>query len=397
MSIFLEFITSRILAEMVAYLSSYTMDAAMKFQLNLADPQHKKTTSSVLKSIITPRTHHRGKSAVLQQFELNREGFNLSPGLTEGSILPPGNPYVRQHRDENRNRENALPSPVVPVDVYEDKAQGFSFHKKSKSTVSLKSLMGTEKADAPKMKPRPKKQEEEKPKKSKSSTSLSALLSRPKSSKDLKTDMSRQQKDKENVTPPSSADIAPPPIWAQFAKQKDSVMARKVPLNDTRDVDNEMALYTPQEYSPSKQRNFHGFQKPSLSRKGERPKSAFLASGISTTSFAETLSGLRKYSHDRGESRSSNLSEQHRNSAESHRKSSSEYPNPGRGDRNSNRKVSDGSSNSGLTMAKRGSRVMAVVAALNGKSKEAAKETTDPKLDLKDIDNAFESLLVRVP
>lgn len=287
------------------------------------------------------------------------------------------------------------PSPVKPVEVYEDKPQGFSFHKKSKSSVSLKSLIGAEKAEPPKTRS-PKKQEQEKPKKKKSSTGLSALLSRPKSSKDLRADMSRQQKDKENMTPPDSADIAPPPIWAQFARHptKEISVARKVPLNDARDVDDEMALYTPHEYSPSKQRNFHDLQKPTLSRKGERPKSAFLGNGISTTSFAETISGLRKYSHDRGESRSSNQSEQHRNSVESSRKSSSEYQYPNRLDRNERRKVSDSSSNSGIA-AKRGSRVMAVVAAFNGRSKELGKENVETKVDPKEIEIAFENLLVR--
>lgn len=297
--------------------------------------------------------------------------------------------------DESKNRENVQPLPLKAVEVYEDKPQGFSFHKKSKSSVSLKSLIGSEKAEPSKIRS-PKKQEQEKPKKKKSTTGLSALLSRPKSSKDLRADMSRQQKDKENMTPPDSADIAPPPIWAQFARHptKEISVARKVPLNDARDIDDEMALYTPHEYSPSKQRNFHDLQKPTLSRKGERPKSAFLGNGISTTSFAETISGLRKYSHDRGESRSSNQSEQHRNSVESSRKSSSEYQYPNRLDRNERRKVSDSSSNSGIA-AKRGSRVMAVVAAFNGKSKESGKENAEGKVDPKEIENAFESLLVR--
>lgn len=374
------------------------MDTVTQSQLNFAERQHRKTTSSVLKSIISPRSRNRGNSAVLQSFETNRETFLPTACVvsSNGSRLPPSNPCGRQQfGDESKNRENVQPSPVKPVEVYEDKPLGFSFHKKSKSSVSLKSLIGAEKAEPPKTRS-PKKQEQEKPKKKKSSTGLSALLSRPKSSKDLRADMSRQQKDKENMTPPDSADIAPPPIWAQFARHstKEISVARKVPLKDAHDVDDEMALYTPHEYSPSKQRNFHDLQKPTLSRKGERPKSAFLGNGISTTSFAETISGLRKYSHDRGESRSSNQSEQHRNSVESSRKSSSEYQYPTRLDRNERRKVSDSSSNSGIA-AKRGSRVMAVVAAFNGRSKESGKENAETKVDPKEIEIAFENLLVR--
>jgi len=63
-----------------------------------------------------------------------------------------------------------------------------------------------------------------KPKKAKSSTNLSALLSRPKSIKNLKQLISdeeaRSAKDKENRTPPSSVaneHAIPPPIYAQFA------------------------------------------------------------------------------------------------------------------------------------------------------------------------------------
>lgn len=376
----------------------------MQTPLSFAERQHKRTTSSVLKSIMTSRNHPRGQPTVMLPFEMNRENSNLDTpvDLDKGSMLPPNHPHTRQQlRDESRNRENSKPSPLKPVEVYEDNSQAFAFHKKSKSSVSLKSLMGTEKADTPK--PRsPKKQDTEKPtKKSKSSTNLSALLSRPKSSKDLRSEMSRSQKDKENMAPSSTVDIVAPPIWAQFAKQPigDSTTARKVPLNDVHDVDNEMALYTPLDYSPSKQRNFHEYEKPTLSRRGEpkpRPRSAFIPSGISTASFAETLSGLRKQGHQRGESRSSNQSEYRPPSTDSRRKASSEDQRSSRRDVVENRKVSDDSSSSASTMAKRGSRVMAVVAAFNGKSKEPPKEAVVTKIDVHAIDNAFENLLVSI-
>lgn len=375
----------------------------MQTPLSFAERQHKRTTSSVLKSIMASRHHPRDQPTVMLPFEMNRENSNLNTpvGLGNGSMLPPNHPQTRQRfRDESRNRENSKPSPIKPVEVYEDSSQAFAFHKKSKSSVSLKSLMGTEKAETPK--PRsPKKQDTEKPKKSKSSTNLSALLSRPKSSKDLRSEMSRSPKDKENLAPSSIVDIVAPPIWAQFAKQptRDSTTARKVPLNDVHDVDNEMALYTPLEYSPSKQRNFHEYEEPTLSRRGEpkpRPRSAFIPSGISTASFAETLSGLRKQGHQRGESRSSNQSEYRPPSAESRRKASSEDQRSSRRDVVENRKVSDESSNSASIIAKRGSRVMAVVAAFNGKSKEPPKEAVATKIDVHAIDNAFENLLVSI-
>lgn len=372
----------------------------MQPPLSFAERQHKRTTSSVLKSIMASRNQPRDQPTVMLPFDMNRENSNLnSPvALGKGSMLPPNHPHARQQlRDESRNRENTKPPPVKPVEVYEDRSQAFAFHKKSKSTVSLKSLMGTEKANPPK--PRsPKKEDTEKPKKSKSSTNLSALLSRPKSSKDLRSEMSRSQKDKENMAPSSTAEVVAPPIWAQFAKQpsRDSAFARKVPLNDVQDVDNEMALYTPLEYSPSKQRNFHDYEKPTLCRRGEpkpRPRSAFIPSGISAASFTETLSGLRKQSHERGESRSSNQSEYRPNSAETGRKASSEDQRSRRRDDVENRKSRDDSSTSASTLAKRGSRVMAVVAALNGKSKEPTKEVVATKIDIVAIESAFENLL----
>jgi hypothetical protein len=49
-------------------------------------------------------------------------------------------------------------------------------------------------------------------------------------------------------------------------------------------------------------------------------------------------------------------------------------------------KTSNESFKEGLTMAKRGTRVMAAVAAFNGKSKEQEKEV---KIDVKMIDSAL--------
>lgn len=374
----------------------------MQPPLSFAERQHKRTTSSVLKSIMTSR-NHRDQSTVVLPFEKNRENLNPnSPvALPKGSMLPPNHPHARQQlRDESGNRDNSKVSPAKPVAVYEDGSPAFAFHKKSKSSVSLKSLIGADKVNTP----RPsssKKEDTESPKKPKSSTNLSALLSRPKSSKDLRSEKSRPQKDKENITPPDTADIVTPPIWAQFAKQptRDSTAARKVPLNDVHDVDNEMALYTPLEYSPSKQRNFHDYEKPTLSRRGEpkpRPRSAFIPSGISVASFTETISGLRKQGHERGESRSSNQSEYRSSNAETGRKASSEDQRSSLRDVEK-RKVSEDSSKSASTMAKRGSRVMAAVAAFNGKSKEQPREGVATKVNVIAIENAFENLLVRVP
>jgi hypothetical protein len=54
-----------------------------------------------------------------------------------------------------------------------------------------------------------------------------------------------------------------------------------------------------------------------------------------------------------------------------------------------------GGSSMGTTLAKRGSRVMAAVAAFNGKAKEVGKEKEQPTpLSPKEVEAAFEALLV---
>lgn len=381
------------------------MDITADSHFTFAAHQRKRTTSSVLKSLMVSRNYQRNQPTDLQNDKYKDEDILLKGAESGGipALQPNVSPSKQQLRDESRNKENLPSSPRKPVEVYEDKTKNHGAHKKTKSSVSLKSLMGNEKGSAAKIKS-PKKEETTKPKKSKSSTSLSTLLSRPKSSKESQSGFILHQKDKENQTPPKTVDIAPPPIWAQFATQpvQESTSSRKVPLNDLHDVDGEMAKYTPRDYSPSKQRNFYDFQKPALARKAEpkpRPKSAFISSGTSKASFAETLSSLRKSVDG---SRNSELSSQdsHPRISEDNGKPFSKAEHSSPPSSKENRKVSNGSSKSVITMGKRGSRVMAVVAAFNGKTKEPAKEPVKElpviPIDVKGIENAFESLLVCV-
>ena len=268
-------------------------------------------------------------------------------------------------------------------------------HKKTKSSVSLRSLVGGDKDNKLSLQDAP---HEAKPKKTKSSTNLAALLSRPKSSKSNKNEVLRVAKDKENQTPPNSAGSETPPIWAQYASQPlpQTSNVTKVRLNDRMSVGEEMALYTPKEYSPSKQRNFGDYQQPTLARRPEpkpRPKSAYLPSTPSLTALADTLSGRRKVSIDRSihPAGDKNLAPALRPSSDDKRRGSSEQEYKGRRAGGEGRKVSSELIKDGVTLAKRGVRVMAAVAALNGKSKDQEKEV---KVDVKTIDNAFESLLV---
>ncbi|KAL8779680.1 MAG: hypothetical protein Q9213_006827 [Squamulea squamosa] len=203
-------------------------------------------------------------------------------------------------KDHNANRENIRSSPRKPVEVYEDVYKQPGMHKKTKSSMSLKSLIRNDK-DKPS---KPSSQELEdgtKLKRPKSSTGLSALLSRSKQPKEPKWERKSPTKDKENRTPPQTADLLPPPIWAQFATQQttEPYKSTALPLNNRDDIEREIALYTPKDYSPSKQRNFYDIR-PTLARKAEsniRSQSEILSSagtractGTSMTSPQNQLS-----------------------------------------------------------------------------------------------------------
>lgn len=358
-------------------------------------PQHKRTTSSVLKSMVSPK---RNTPPGVVPVGLKSEGIgpNKLAAIGSSPILPPDHPQARCHlREQSGNRDNIRSSPRKSIEIHDDNVKSTGLHIKTKSSVSLKSMIVNEKAKMPKPKISPVKQDVKSMKKSKSSTSLSALLSRPKSSKGSRPDDSPQKKDKENRTPPNSATAAPPPIWAQFASQQNQEWTRttKISLNDRNDLTDEIALYTPRDYSPSKQRNFRDYEQPTLSRKSEprpRPKSAFISSGTPTNPYAGTLVGLRKPSLERSRWYPENDGNARRSSSET--KSSSRRPSLEYKD------IKEDCSKPGVTMNKRGSRVMAAVAAFNGKSREPPqepiKEIQEVKLDLKAIENAFESLLV---
>lgn len=382
------------------------MDTAVEVNFTFDARQHKKTPSSVLKSIMAPGTHRRDQSR--DQRYPDAISHNVSPTrqvVPVGSVmLPTGQFHMRlQTNEELLNRDMLRSSPTKPIEVYEDKTKPRDVQKKGKSSISIKAAVSGENEHTTDLRSS-KKSESMKPKKSKSSTSLSALLSKAKPSKDPDSSFENQQKDKENRTPPRRTDAAPaPPIWAQFATQpaQELPTTRKVSLNDARDIADEMARYTPREYSPSKQRNFHDYQ-PTLSRRLEpkpRPKSAFLPTNHSTASFAETLSKLRNINKLPPHPDGQNQILQPRRSVENERASPSYDDSSERILRRETRKVSSDSAKFTGTTGKRGSRVMAVVAAFNGKAKgssagEPEKETPNIPVDVKAIETAFESLLV---
>lgn len=372
-----------------------------------ADPDaspRKRTKSSVLKSIM-PGNHQRkpsSKNNNQSSWDDENDGKEDYVHLRNQSILPPDHPHTRQHlREDSGNKKTTTASSKKPVEGRKEYKSTLGENQKMTRSASFKSIVGINKEKPSKKKNE--KEEENKMKKSKSSTSISAILSRPRSSKGVKAEGTHHQKDKENQTPPSSAGMAPPPIWAQFATQgfEEPSRTTMIPLNDRFALEEQMALYTPRDYSPSKQRNFEEYQKPTLSRRAEtkpRPKSDCFASGPTASSLADTVSGLRRYGRDKSQVDTS-MKQQTGQAADTSRKSFAEETHLSeRPSSVEDRKVCNDPAGSNLPLPQRGSRVMAAVAAFNGKAKELPKEppgdTETVQLDPKAIESAFESLLV---
>lgn len=232
------------------------------------------------------------------------------------------------------------------------------------------------------------------PKKSKSSTNLGAVFARMnRSSKDLSV---QAPKDKENTTPSQSASgqTAYTPIWATL-NTTEKQQARPSSRDDKPSkVDQEIARYTPQEYtpqeySPSKQRDFNGGydqprMRPTLSK---RPQSEYIESTSVLASIGRRVSGDRSSFIGR---KSEDLERRKRTSMEENTLARDTAA----------RKISGSSTEEPakekLNIAKRGGRVMAAVAAFQGKGKsEPAKSKDAPALDPKAIETAFEEVLAQ--
>lgn len=257
--------------------------------------QHKRNKSSVL-SFMHKRTPSAG--AVLSSNPPNN--FVASLAYEPAPILPQDHPHYRALGELQQNQQSQ--PPLLPKKSRESKRPNTSedglksLHKKTLSTISLKSLHGKDAEKAAKSK-------EPKPDKPKKTTNLSNLLSRPKSMKNLRKqaieDEPRAQKDKENRTPTSSSPVEttrPPPIYAQFSSE----YFAKQPLGG-KFLEDEIDRYTPQEYSPGKQRNFYGGpdSQPSLTRRDEgpqRPKSTYLPRSFSIQDISRKVSGGSRHS-----------------------------------------------------------------------------------------------------
>ena len=263
--------------------------------------------------------------------------------------------------------------------------------KRTKSVISLKAITGKDKG----------KQSEDNTmqlekssrfKKSKSSVNLSAFLQKSKSAKgDERGQDDRNVKNKENKPPVKTIVEEPPPIWAQFSQQQraETGYGTKIPLNDTFKTSDQAALYTPQEYSPSKGRVF--LEQPSLKKpEQQRPSSkGGYFDAASNTQLASAFSRLRKASSSslKREKGKETLRE-----AEFQESSSRPTTSDGSALAKESSKVVAGT-------VKGGSRVKAAVAALSSKSNKNELPACTPKeqgATTREIESAFEKMLVSV-
>ncbi|KAK2736608.1 hypothetical protein FQN57_000725 [Myotisia sp. PD_48] len=315
--------------------------------------------SSVLKSIF-PSSALRNP----QNLPAGKTANNDSGSMAKHPHLAGGPPLSHQKHPLSERPLNSVThdSGQSPLASNSNSGLARALHKRTKSSLSLKSLL----------KDKDKREshgidiagsdgniQRVKPKKTKSSTSLSSLFKRSQRSRG---DNSSSSKDKENCSPPGIAENLSQSgahiILNKFSEDK--VDTRYAPETG-RTLREEMSLYTPKDYSPSKQRNFYGHHQPTLAKRSDakpRPKSDVISS--SSASISSIFVSSRRYS-PRAE------------------------PNGGiegiGTHLQTKRKTSNG---------RRSSRVMAAIAAFGSKP---TATPGDKQLDSREIEKAFEKLL----
>lgn len=292
---------------------------------------------------------------------------------------PPGTSLCL--RESNGNREVPQKSPRKSRDTGRENAD--MSQAGTKRSTPFKALLERDKAASSARKAE--KEERKGLKKSKSSTSLATLLPLPRAFRSDKSQKDQSSKGKENQTPSSTVVVAEPtPIWAQFASSGQIGSTTKIPLND---VEKESASDV-QDQSPSKYYNPYNEPQVHSHEKGRagkpRPRSEVLGSTPSSASLDDVFS-------DKPLPKQTKAGPQIRRN-----ETAPEIPLRSRADV---QVESDVKRSSSSTAAKRGSRVMAAVAAFNNKSKplpsEPGTKHDTEKLDPQAIADAFEAMLVR--
>jgi len=351
------------------------------------------TTSDQQASVPDRPQHRRNRSSKFLRSLVSSKSRPVSPDMTSEPastglqhgirtqkvpLLPPDHPHQASTRILGERHSNAQSPPSSPS--------------KRNNKASVASRYGSRS---------PTKSDSNDVKKSKSTTSLSAMFGKMnRSTRDVAAYAPQQQSHgKENTSPPESAvESADTPIWAQFASAGSNESRPSQEGRPSHDVHEEIDRYTPKDYSPGKQRNFFGSTRtsqPSLRPAvKERPRSTVFAPtdsfmgalGRKVSSARSSMEGRRSEDSARRISKEELRSMQTARPALVHRHSE-------RSDRSAS-----GSSNEQppakekLNVTKRGSRVMAAVAALQGKPKAPSVKEEDA-LDPKVVDREFESVL----
>ena len=352
---------------------------------------HKRTPSSVLKSLMGPRSHKQHTSIDVASpsyvLDENRDARTHMVASKRLPLLPGDHPHASQlPLSELAQNQIGNGSRPAQLEGWRSERQVVTAPGMDERGNKLKSKNGHQLGPV----------NENQHKKAKSQTGFGALLSRPRSSKGLNKETVYEGNESEQPSDAPSAKV-PPPIYAQFASQPFHEISHttNVVLNDAR-VHQEILQYTPVNYSPSKQKNYSGGEQPTLGKRNSvqkpRPTSEYLTSSTSGSVIKAALFGIRSSSNE-----SSRPSSSSRESVEQKRRPNSFWGGrPVLRQASTSRSSSDDASKSRIEdqgAPKRTSRVKTAVATFGMKGKEAQKQTV---LDTKAIETSFEALLVRV-
>lgn len=335
-------------------------------------PQHKRNKSaSMFKSILPSKGSKQRKDDDNDTPSQSHDTSKYSQDL----MLPADRPHAGQRAlGEIRNLSNGPSSPR------KSQAEGRPalYH-------SSKSVESTDPPSKNKSKDGRQSKDNKSPSKlrtNKSATNLANLFGKNRSQKDLSLSPKKPSKDKENTTPPTSAHGQPtsaPPIWAQFATQKtaepyeEQSTTTTVPLNDEKEKLREIIRYNPMAYTESRQKDFSEVGQPTLGGKRTlRPKSIEIAAASAKNLFQPIT---RKASHGKGSREK--ISDEARGRERKEQRSVNNTPS----------KFTRESQSASPTKS---SRVLAAVATINDKAKDAKLEAL---VNSHDLDAQFEAVL----
>ncbi|RMD41275.1 hypothetical protein DV735_g3856, partial [Chaetothyriales sp. CBS 134920] len=256
--------------------------------------QQEALTAQIYEDPEPPRLQQKTHSRVASVGEIlrGRKKPTSSADKPEDQYQTTANPLGERHVNSPPPPPAGMPVPLRREE--EQQQHRRPMHKKTGSAVSLKELiMGGGKDSSNKCvddsssdsSPTTEAKPQKSPKKKKSSTNLAGFLRKKKSKRDLED--GQPTRDQENVSPTKKAAAAGDrtPVWEQMATHplQDPRGTAQRPQTLKRTIEEEIALYTPKDYSefrPHEQRNFYGYcstpmvlsppQIPRLEHKGSR-------------------------------------------------------------------------------------------------------------------------------